>query len=229
MSTPGREGTIRGTFTDAQYADFAAEAARRTGFRAERRPGGVVDVETDDHPHHAEEVRAILAAYGAREYTQAEVPDKAAAGEQRARAEDGASIELVEERLRTRTHPVQTGEVEIRKEVVSETRTIEVPIRREELVIERHPVTRRPADTSRITGDDPLIAQLVDRLHHLRDGESLRIPIIEEEVIIHKRPVVVEEITVGKRALHERQSVSERIRREQAHIEPHGDASTHDR
>jgi uncharacterized protein (TIGR02271 family) len=133
---------------------------------------------------------------------------------------------LVEEQLRARTRPVQTGEVTIRKEVVSETRTIEVPVRREELVIERHPVERRPIDSGARLAD-PLVEQLLDRLRHMQPGETLRIPIIEEEVVVHKRPVVVEEITLGKRTIQETQEVSDTVRREQARIEEHGQVRVH--
>ena len=170
MSTPAREETIIGTFADAHYADLAADAARRAGFRTERRSGGVVAVETSHRPQSADEVRGILAAYGAQEYARPDVPNVSQADEQRTRAEEGISIDLVEEQLRTRTRPVQTGEVTIRKEVVTETRTIDVPVRREELVIERHPVERRPVDTSTNAAADPLIAQLMDRLQHMRAG-----------------------------------------------------------
>lgn len=186
-------------------------------------------VETGHHPQRAEEIRGILAAYGAQEYTRTEAVNAPRGEERRTRAEDGASVELVEEQLRTRTRPVQTGEISIRKEVLSETRTIEVPVQREELVIERHAVERRPVDSVNNSTADPLIAQLMDRLQHMRSGETLRLPIIEEEVLVQKRPVVVEEITVGKRTVTETQTVSETVKREQARIEPHGDASVQER
>lgn len=84
-------------------------------------------------------------------------------------------------------------------------------------------------DSREHTAADPLIAQLMDRLQQMRDGDTLRIPIIEEEVVVHKRPLVVEEITIGKRMLQETQSVSETVRREQVRIDPHGDASVDER
>jgi uncharacterized protein (TIGR02271 family) len=230
MSSPAREETIIGTFAESGNADRAADAARCAGFRVEQRSGGVVAVETGSQPQHAGEIRGILAAYGAREYAPARsgAAEPPANTEQRARAEQGAHIELVEEQLRARTRPVETGEVTIRKEVVEETRTIEVPVRREELVIEHHPIERRLVDTAQSQAADPLVAQLVDRLRHMRPGETLRIPIIEEEVVVHKRPVVVEEITLSKRIREETQKVSDTIRREEAHIEPHGRVPLHD-
>ena len=228
MPTPADEETIVGTFTDAHMADLAADAARKAGFHIERRSGGVVAVATTGRRQDADEIRGILAAYGAREHSrpmaQGEAPSaEPSSHEQRVRAEEGATVELVEEQLRARTRPVQTGEVTIRKEVVSETRSIEVPVRREELVIERHSVDRQPIDSGTQQAD-PLVEQLIDRLRHMQSGETLRIPIIEEEVVVHKRPVVVEEITLGKRTIQDTHEVSDTVRREQARLEEHGEA-----
>ena len=53
------------------------------------------------------------------------------------------TVELREEELRARKELVEAGEVEIRKDVVTEQRTMEVPVTREEVVVERHPVEGR--------------------------------------------------------------------------------------
>jgi hypothetical protein len=102
-----------------EYADLAVHGVPHVGFRAERRSGGVVAVETGGQPHDADEIRGILAAYGAREHAPTDAAGDASSDEQRTRAEGGAGVELVEEQLRARTRPVQTGEVEtIRREHV---------------------------------------------------------------------------------------------------------------
>ena len=129
MHTPPQEETILGTFADVDAADAAAEAARKAGFQVERRSGGAVAVQTGQRPLAADEIRAILGAYGAEEYGGKSAAGATASQEQRVRAETGAKVELVEEQLTARTRPVQTGEVTIRREVVTETRTIEVPVR----------------------------------------------------------------------------------------------------
>jgi uncharacterized protein (TIGR02271 family) len=195
------------------------------------------------HPEHVGEAEGLLAAYGAREFggsveiqeplgtsesaRGAKSSRKTSSSQPRVRAEQGATVELVEEQLRARTRPVQTGEVTIRKEVVTETRTLEVPVSREELVIERTPVERHAFDSRQSNASDPLVDQLVDRLRHMRSGEVLRIPIVEEEVVVHKRPVVVEEVTLGKRVIEDSQTVSDTVRREEARIEEHGDVRLH--
>ena len=47
----------------------------------------------------------------------------------------------------------------------------------------------------------------------------IRIPIIEERIEVTKRPVVVEEVIVGKRKIQETKQVQDIIRKEEARIE----------
>lgn len=115
-------------------------------------------------------------------------------------------IELREEELRATKEQVKAGEVRVRKEVVEEEKSIDVPVTREEVVIERHPVSGRP-----VTGS-------------IKEGEEIRVPLTEEEVRVEKRPVVKEEITVGKRKVQETETVRDTVRREEARIEEQGAA-----
>ena len=91
-----------------------------------------------------------------------------------ARTAEGARIEVREEELQAHKQLVEAGEVRVRKEVVTEHRTLEVPVQREEVVIERYAPTGE----------------------HV---EEIRIPVSEEQVTVEKRPDVKEEVTVGKR------------------------------
>src|SRR5205823_331945 len=65
----------------------------------------------------------------------------------RAGMEDEQVLQLREEELRARKHSVETGHVQLGTEVVSEQRTIEVPVTREEVTIARRAVDHRPSDT----------------------------------------------------------------------------------
>jgi uncharacterized protein (TIGR02271 family) len=116
--------------------------------------------------------------------------------------DEAARVELREEELRTEKERVQAGEVRLRKEVVSEERTIEVPVTREEVVIERRPAARGQEAGGAID-----------------EGEEIRIPLMEEEVRVEKTPVVREEVTVKKRQVQDTERVSETVRREEARIE----------
>ena len=120
-------------------------------------------------------------------------------------AEAGGRVQLREEELRARTQPVQTGEVQIRKDVVEEQRTIDVPVTREEAVVERRPVEPRPADAP------------------IGEEETIRVPLRGEQAEVEKRPVVTEEVEVGKRPVRETQQVTETVRREEPRVEREGD------
>jgi uncharacterized protein (TIGR02271 family) len=121
--------------------------------------------------------------------------------------ESTRSIELREEELRAEKERVQAGEVRVRKEVVSEERSIEVPVTREEVVIER-----RPAAQGRTASGE------------IEEDEEIRIPLMEEEVRVEKTPVVREEVTLKKRQVQDTEEVSDTVRREEARIERSGDA-----
>jgi uncharacterized protein (TIGR02271 family) len=118
-------------------------------------------------------------------------------------------LRLHEEELRARTQPVQTGEVTVSKEVVTEHQQIDVPVKREEVVIERHPVEGRPGQGE------------------LRPGEEIRVPVHEERVTVEKQPVAYEEVSIGKRTTQETEHVTGEVRREEARIEHDGDVPVH--
>jgi uncharacterized protein (TIGR02271 family) len=153
----------------------------------------------------AQEARQILLGAGA----DLEARSSTSFAAEKTSSDQGTQrLELREEELRTEKEQVQAGEVRLRKDVVTEKRTVEVPVTREEVVIERHPVTgRTPAD------------------QEIGEDEEIRIPVMEEQVRVEKTPVVKEEVTLGKRRVQETQKVSETVRREEARIEETGDAN----
>jgi len=120
----------------------------------------------------------------------------------------GQTMKVHEEQLHAHKHPVQTGEVRVRKEVITEHKTLDVPVQREEVVIERRPVTGEHASTSDI-----------------RAGQEIRIPVSEEQVRVEKENVVKEEVHVGKRKVQETQHVSGTVRKEQVKVEREGDVN----
>jgi len=116
----------------------------------------------------------------------------------------GEKIEVKEEQLRAHKQPVQTGEVRVHKEVVTEHKTLDVPVQREEVVVERHAASGQAAHSD------------------FRAGEEVRIPVMEEQVQVEKRPVVKEEVTVGKRKVEETKQVSGNVRKEEVRVEQEG-------
>jgi len=120
--------------------------------------------------------------------------------------EGAQRIQVKEEELHAHKQPVETGEVRVRKEVHTEHKTVDVPVRKEEIVVERHAATGREAATSDI-----------------QPGEEIRVPVMEEQVSVEKTPVVKEEVTVGKRVVHDTERVAGEVRKEEVHIDRKGD------
>jgi len=104
---------------------------------------------------------------------------------------------------------VQRGEVRVRKEVVTENQNVEVPVTREELVIERNPVQGREAEAGSFESGD----------------KEIRVPLTEEKVRVEKKPVVTEEVKVGKRQVQDNRNVSDSVRHEEVRVEKEGDVA----
>lgn len=124
-------------------------------------------------------------------------------------------LELRGELLRAVKQRVQTGEIRLRKEVVTENQTINVPVTREDVIVERVPATeagRRPGSTRPIG-----------------EGEEIRIPVSEERVSVTKEPVVTGEVRVQKRAVQDTQQVSDTVRHEEVRVENEGNARVTDK
>jgi uncharacterized protein (TIGR02271 family) len=120
--------------------------------------------------------------------------------------EEAQPIQLREERLQATTEQVQTGEVDLRKEVVTEQQTFDVPVTHEEVYIERRAGSGQVFDTP------------------IGEGEAIRVPVSAEQVNVAKQTVQTGEVSVGKRAVQETQHVTDTVRHEEARIERKGDA-----
>ncbi|WP_176736570.1 YsnF/AvaK domain-containing protein [Oligoflexus tunisiensis] len=116
-------------------------------------------------------------------------------------------MQLRDEVLDVRKDHVQTGDVQVRKEIITETRSIEVPVTREEIVVERYPL-----EGTSTSGNNT-------NAHVTR---QIRIPISEEQVHVEKKVVPREEVRVYKDKITENQTVSEDLRHEEARLETEG-------
>jgi uncharacterized protein (TIGR02271 family) len=108
-------------------------------------------------------------------------------------------VPLAEEELRAAKRIEETGAVEIKKEVITEQRTVEIPVQREEVKVERVPASGAAASGA-------------------FTEETVRIPIHEEKVEVTKTPVVKEEVRVSKTTHPESRTVTEEVKREVADV-----------
>lgn len=121
---------------------------------------------------------------------------------------DEQTMRLREERLTVDKQAVQEGEVRLRKEVVTDNQRIDVPVRHEEVYLERRGTTPQATDAGEIDEEG--------------EEEEIRIPVMHEEVHVEKHPVATEEVAIGKRVVQETQSVGAGLRKERAWVETEG-------
>ena len=116
-------------------------------------------------------------------------------------------IRLHEERLRVNKERVQSGEIGLRKDVVTETQEVEVPVEKERVTVER-----------RAVDED------VDPNYQFdENAEEIKIPIHEERVTVGKETVATEEVEINRENVTENQKVSEEVRKERLDVAESGD------
>lgn len=118
---------------------------------------------------------------------------------------DEGKLRLRKEELDITKNKVRTGEVEIAKEIIEETETVDVPVTHEEVVIERKAIHNEASDSP------------------IGDEETIHIPVSEEKVEVDKHTVVTGEISAYKREVEETEHVEETLKREEARVSKTGD------
>jgi uncharacterized protein (TIGR02271 family) len=113
---------------------------------------------------------------------------------------DEARVQRAEEELRVGTRERETGAVRVKKRVRIDREQVRVPIRREEISVDRVPVVDRDASQVEI-GDDEVV-----------------VPIVEEEIVVEKRPVVKEELRIRKHVVEEEEIVEADLRKEEVDV-----------
>lgn len=120
---------------------------------------------------------------------------------------------LSEERVDVGTRQEEVGKARLRKYVVTENVTKTVPVSREEVRVEREP----------ISGDDR------DRTHSGADiGEDEQEVILhEEQPVVDKEAVPVERVSLGTETVTDEKTVTEEVRKEKVDVDsPDADTRT---
>jgi uncharacterized protein (TIGR02271 family) len=115
-------------------------------------------------------------------------------------------VPVVEEELDVVKRQKEAGEVRLRKDVVHETKRIDVPVMREEVRVERVPASGASAASTAGAFDE----------------KTVSMPVREEEIEVRKRPVVKEEVRLRKERHVEQRAAEGEIRKEQVHVEGEG-------
>ena len=154
----------------------------------------------------AEERAGSGALYtGAAEPTEARSADPAP--DMSGYEEDDVRVRRSEEEVRVETREREAGEIRVRKRVHTERERLTVPKKHVEVTVERVPVEGGGPE-----GDEAATAPQIGE-------EEIVVPVVEEEIVVEKRPVVKEEIRLRKRVVEEVEVVEEDVRREEVEID----------
>ncbi|MDQ6822197.1 MAG: PRC and DUF2382 domain-containing protein [Actinomycetota bacterium] len=123
---------------------------------------------------------------------------------QRGRGEDDAMTRS-EEELRVGTRQQETGRVRLRKYVVTEQVQKTVPVSREEVRVEREPITEANREQAR---SGPEIAE-----------SEHEVVLHEEEPVVEKRTVPKERVRLEKDTVTDERELSEEVRKERIESE----------
>ena len=120
-----------------------------------------------------------------------------------ATAGDEASVVRHEERLNVGTQEREAGHARLRKYVVTDHESVDVPVEREEVTVERTPINDTNARV-----DNGTIGE-----------EEVDVTLREERPVVQKEAVAVEEVGLNKQTVQETQRVEADVRKEQVDVE----------
>jgi len=125
--------------------------------------------------------------------------------------EDSLRVPVHEEELTATTRPVDRGDVQVSKDVVTEEQTLNVPVTEERVRVDRRTVDREA------TPEDLAF-----------DQGTITVPVLGEEVDVQKRTRVIEEVEISKEPVQKTKQVGGTVRKEQVRVEDHSDAEVTD-
>jgi uncharacterized protein (TIGR02271 family) len=110
-----------------------------------------------------------------------------------------------EEELRVGTEARERGRARLRKYVTTEQQTVTVPVQREEVRVEREPITDANIDAAT---SGPEISE-----------EEHEVTLREEEVVVDKRAVPKERVRLDTETVTDERRVSQEVRKEQIEVD----------
>jgi uncharacterized protein (TIGR02271 family) len=115
---------------------------------------------------------------------------------------DEVVVPVIEEEIATATRAVTTGSVRVDKRVEKRVRRISAPLIHEDVEVRRVPINRVVEEAPKAR----------------RRGDTVIVPVVEEEVVITKRLVLKEEIHLVKRRKKERVTKEVEVGRERVRV-----------
>ena len=175
------------------------------------------NVDADTHLDEADEER-LYSYYGLDYGAERAAPGQRTVGHDTSGPTTDTAMTRSEEHLSVGTQQREAGRARLRKYVVTEEQTVNVPVSREEVRIEREPITDRNVGQA-MSG--PAISE-----------EEHEVVLHEERPVVDKEAVPVERVRLDKETVTEQEQVTEQVRKEQIEtegVDVRGDRANTDR
>ena len=158
---------------------------------------GAPNFDVDEHLSVNDE-EALYSYYGLGSATTTTTTTETAAAAPKTAVSTDGTMTRSEEQLHVGTQQVQTGKARLRKFVVTEQQTVNVPVSHEEVRVVREPLQPGEAVDGSTIGED-----------------SIEVALTAERAVVNKEVVGVERIRLDKNVVTEQQAVTEEVRKEQ--------------
>ena len=121
-------------------------------------------------------------------------------------------IPVIEEEILVGKKVIETGRVHISKRIIERDELVDIPLLREEVQVERVPIN--------------LFVETVPQVRE--EGDTMIIPVVEEQIVIQKKLLLVEELRVRKQIVEHHQPQTVTMRSEQVEIKKTAENRTTD-
>jgi len=205
-------GLLKGqSFVPLEGAAEEPDGVRFAYDKAQVKDAPSIDVDQELSP---EEEQRLYVHYGLewgdfdydQQYAEPEPqPDRGAVGHDTSGPTTDQAMTRSEEEIAVGTTAREAGRARLRKYVVTEHVQTTVPVRREEVRVEREPITDANIGDA---ADGPAISE-----------QEHEVVLHEEQPVVEKRVVPKERVRLDKQTVTEEQPISEEVRKEQIEIE----------
>jgi len=144
--------------------------------------------------------------YGMNTRETGHTTDRAMTG----REGENISVPVVEEELKAGVREKEGGMARVTKNVVEEQKSIDVPVKHEEVFVTQRAVNRAAT---------PEDMKMMDR--------DIEVPLKQQEVVTSKEAVVTGEVNIRKDVKRDTERVTDTVRREEVHVEDAGNKRVH--
>jgi len=130
-------------------------------------------------------------------------------------------IPVIEESLEV-SKKESVVEAKVIKKPVKETKTVEVELTHEELIIEKRSVAEEKADKMTVTSPSPTATTTPPSSSTSQEiaqsKTEINIPLKREDVVVSKKPYVKEEIVIKKKPVTETKTITEQVTSEKVYV-----------